>query len=190
METKICSRCGVEKELSLFSKQASNKDGYRGVCKECMYGHPPLKRYTKNTENLIVKECLDCGKTLPVEMFDTTKRNGKDYYMSSCKPCRNKRNAEIRAEKNFYRRKDLYKKYGITIEDFNMMLLTQNNKCKICGEEFTFSGKITAYVDHDHSTGKIRGLLCAHCNSGLGFFNDSTDNLKAAIKYLEDYQES
>ena len=187
MDTKVCSKCGVEKELGLFSKQASNKDGYRGVCKECMYGHPPLKRYRK-VDDLSDKECTKCHQTLPIDNFMFVDKEQK-YRSSYCNTCRN-RDIDAKRGYSFYRVRNLKKLYSLTEKMFEDMLLAQHNKCKICGEEFTFSGKITAYVDHDHSTGKVRGLLCAHCNSGLGFFNDNTDNLKAAIKYLEDYQES
>lgn len=59
------------------------------------------------------------------------------------------------------------------------MSLKQNNKCFICDEE----AKLV--VDHDHSTGKVRGLLCSICNTGIGMFKDSTKNLEKAIEYLK-----
>ena len=61
----------------------------------------------------------------------------------------------------------------------------QNGCCAICkGEEPSdFKGRLS--IDHDHSSGKIRGLLCMKCNSGLGMFNDDEDILLNAIKYLK-----
>lgn len=71
-------------------------------------------------------------------------------------------------------------KYGITLEDFKDMRAAQNNSCGIC--KVTFKG--TPYVDHCHSTRKVRGLLCSNCNTGLGMFEDDVDRLREAIKYL------
>jgi len=64
------------------------------------------------------------------------------------------------------RRKHFKRKYGITVEQYNQMLLAQNNTCKIC-KNTCKSGKNLA-VDHCHTTGKVRGLLCATCNVNLG----------------------
>ena len=80
--------------------------------------------------------------------------------------------------------KYLKKKYGIGIEQKQNMLLNQNNKCLICECELTME---KAVVDHDHKTGKIRSLLCAKCNSGLGIFKENISNFENAIKYILKY---
>lgn len=181
MCTKVCSKCGIEKELSLFGKQASNKDGYRGVCKECMYGHSPLKKY-RRSDDLSDKECTKCHEILPIHSFMFIDKAQK-YRSSYCNTCRNK-DIENKRDYTFYRKRRLKRDYNITEDEFDNMLISQNSKCRICGETFDFSTKMTACVDHDHSTGKVRGLLCNNCNSGLGLFKDSIVNLQSAIKYL------
>lgn len=75
------------------------------------------------------------------------------------------------------------KRYGITIDDYEEMLLKQNNKCVICEREFVRP----PHIDHDHSSGQVRGLLCYPCNSGLGQFQDSPEILKKAVEYLESF---
>lgn len=76
--------------------------------------------------------------------------------------------------------------YGITPEQYDDMLAAQGNRCAICRRESPGSkGRRFFYVDHDHKTGKIRGLLCHSCNTALGGFQDSPDLLQAAIAYLE-----
>lgn len=75
------------------------------------------------------------------------------------------------------------KNYGISIEQFNNMLITQNNECAICHNEFK-PFKDT-HIDHNHITGKVRGLLCSKCNMSLGGFNDEINNLESAIIYLK-----
>ena len=77
-------------------------------------------------------------------------------------------------------------KYGITIEDFNKMLIEQDKKCLICGRTAIEAGKRRKHlsVDHCHKTGKVRGLLCIHCNTGLGAFDDNIDRLELAMVYL------
>jgi Recombination endonuclease VII len=69
-------------------------------------------------------------------------------------------------------------KYGISAADYLDLLRVQNEKCAICRKP----GDLV--IDHDHETGAVRGLLCARCNSGLGFFADAPDRLANAIVYL------
>lgn len=77
--------------------------------------------------------------------------------------------------------------FGITLEDYNNLLVKQDYKCAICGSKLPKNSKTKhLVVDHDHKTGKVRGLLCQCCNFGLGQFGDSIENLKNAIKYLEE----
>ena len=80
------------------------------------------------------------------------------------------------------------KKYGISEEDFYRMLEEQNNSCKICKthfkEEAAFSKKRSLYIDHEHVTNKVRGLLCNKCNTGIGFFYENKDYFINAINYL------
>lgn len=88
---------------------------------------------------------------------------------------------------NAKRKQDLMEKYGITLEEYNSLLEKQDGGCAICGNKESGNKKRKVlYVDHDHNTGKVRGLLCHYCNFGLGNFRDNTDYLKRAIAYLEE----
>jgi hypothetical protein len=96
-----------------------------------------------------------------------------------------KRTAEWRAKRDpklviEYRRRYMLKKnYGITPEQFDTMLLQQGGACAICRETIA-----KPHVDHDHKTGRVRGILCANCNVGLGMFGDDVKSLRSAIAYL------
>lgn len=74
-------------------------------------------------------------------------------------------------------------KYGITLEESKELLIRQDHKCALCGIDEA-ERNIPFYIDHDHKTGKVRGLLCAKCNTGLGQFNDDVGLLSKAITYL------
>ncbi len=95
----------------------------------------------------------------------------------------------VEGRKVYARKRDFKKKYGITPEDYTKMIIEQDNKCKICGKEEVDKnahGNLrTLSVDHCHDSGQVRGLLCNKCNRALGYFKDSIDTLKEAIKYLE-----
>ena len=92
----------------------------------------------------------------------------------------NQRKPEIRL-------KSRLKKYNLTIEGYNNILEKQNYKCAICGSDVPNTTATNRfYVDHNHKTGKVRGLLCTKCNMGIGQFNDDIELLKKAIEYLED----
>jgi hypothetical protein len=77
----------------------------------------------------------------------------------------------------------LMRKYNLPIEQYNEMLVNQENKCFICDYEFG-QKKGDCYVDHCHKTEKVRGLLCQNCNTGLGNFRDDSDRLIRAANYL------
>ena len=81
------------------------------------------------------------------------------------------------------RRALLRKKYGITLEAFNAMLQAQNRKCLGC-EEALQPGRYT-HVDHDHATGRVRGLLCHFCNTALGLVRESVETLLRLGIYVE-----
>ena len=78
------------------------------------------------------------------------------------------------------RRAALRYKYGLTPEQYESMRDAQSGRCAICDE----APQRTLAVDHDHVTGKVRGLLCARCNLGIGYFRDDERILSAAITYL------
>ena len=88
-----------------------------------------------------------------------------------------------------FRSFDLKKSFGITLDEYNQILEKQNNVCAICGNPERTRHNNTdrvrnLAVDHCHTTGKIRGLLCTACNQGLGNFRDNPDFLAKAISYL------
>jgi hypothetical protein len=95
----------------------------------------------------------------------------------------NKGGKELQAKRAF---KNNLKKYGLTPEDYNLLLERQEGKCKICGAQDSHrtGTKYNLFVDHCHTTGKVRGLLCHHCNAGLGHFKDSVEFLEHAKEYL------
>lgn len=74
-------------------------------------------------------------------------------------------------------------KYGLSQEEYENLFVKQNNKCAICGREFDETLK--AFVDHCHTTDKVRGLLCTNCNTLLGMARDSIEVLNNAIAYLQ-----
>ena len=98
---------------------------------------------------------------------------------------KNRKTTPRRRMKNIIRMRQM--KYGITESEFAAMVKAQEGKCLIC-KESSGTGKDRRsflHVDHDHSTGKVRGLLCQKCNRGLGLFNDNAERMRTAAAYLE-----
>jgi hypothetical protein len=88
-----------------------------------------------------------------------------------------------------YRRAEYFnRKYGITIADYNLMVKNQGGLCPVCGDtlppELDATGRHSP-VDHDHLTGKVRGVVHNDCNRALGFFKDSPKICRKAAEYLE-----
>lgn len=81
----------------------------------------------------------------------------------------------------------LKRMYGITLDDYNVMLKYQNGVCAICYGTFSGTNQHGAKklaVDHCHETGVVRGLLCENCNRGIGMFKHRTDLLQSALDYI------
>ena len=140
------------------------------------------------------KKCRCCGFTKPRSEF--TRVTGlPNAVHSNCKKCNadlartryNKKPKQDTATIN--RRSKIKRKYGISLDDYDAMLRSQDGKCAICGTD-TPTGKAgqlgpVFHVDHCHKYGQIRGLLCHKCNTALGNFGDDIGVLKRAISYLE-----
>jgi len=95
------------------------------------------------------------------------------------------------ANKEYYAEQDLKKQYGVDMEWYRATLAEQNNVCAICAKPETTQIRnktIAMAVDHCHTTGRVRGLLCTQCNRALGLFGDDPAALHAAIGYLERFK--
>lgn len=150
---KICARCEQQKELSLFSKKKDSPDGHQYWCKSCV---------SKNTSSYYKNKNLD-----PVFRKQQSVKSAKIK----------KKYPEV------YKNSELLRKYGLTIEQYKQMLLTQDYRCGICKSQLTRPN-----VDHCHITGKVRKLLCKNCNTLLGQAKDSISILKNAISYLKEFK--
>lgn len=206
VDTKRCSKCKEVKPLTGFFKAASTKDGKQSHCKQC----DMLRRYAsyakkrgglKKVATLLARElflkgqkkCPLCKEVKDITSFYTSGKSNKGY-SSHCIVCMNDvatKNRPAHAEKRNkyyekYKRRGrdlkLRAKYGITIEQYEQMKAAQNYACAICGEQ---ERKKDLAVDHNHVTGKIRGLLCQMCNLALGYMRDDPVRVRKVAAYLE-----
>lgn len=167
---KKCPKCQTSTDN--FNKNKAQADGLDVYCRPCkrqaakesrlrnLDKHKARARsyYQKHREQLLLK----CKS-------EETKQRRRDYYQ------RNKQEF-----KDNVRWAQLKRLYGISKEEYANLLSLQNGRCAICHK---FSD-LQLHVDHCHTTGKIRGLLCVCCNRAIGFFKDSTESLQNAIDYL------
>ena len=126
----------------------------------------------KEAETMDTKYCPRCKKIKCLVDFHFCK-TGTKFAQGTCIKCSSKDRKE----------NGMFHKFGITLKQYNKILEKQNSGCKICGTKIP-GGQGRFHIDHDHSTGKIRGLLCHLCNTGLGQFKDDIEILAAAIRYL------
>ena len=125
-------------------------------------------------------------------------KNRKTCKICHCNWSRNhyaKNAIRIRARKNAYNLRtynplaDYIRKikhrYGVTLEWYKNKLQEQNGCCEICKQPPKQGKRL--FVDHNHGTGKVRGLLCNHCNSMIAYALEMTNNLQKAIEYLQKY---
>lgn len=129
--------------------------------------------FLKNTQR-----CNECGRLKRLTDFYTNQRR-VDGKRTKCKECN-----LVQARDNM-----LSKKYRLTQESYDERLKLQNYKCAICDLHYLRNIKnnkvIALAVDHDHETGKVRGLLCNNCNRGIGLLGDTVSSMERALQYLE-----
>jgi hypothetical protein len=114
---------------------------------------------------------------------DSIKEKGRVWREKNRETIRVK-NREWRAKNPaFVKEQDIKGLYGIDLNYMRNMYVTQGGVCAIC--RLPFRTRKEMHIDHDHSTGVVRGILCKHCNTGLGLFKDKIDNLIVAIEYLK-----
>lgn len=117
------------------------------------------------------------------------------YNARYCKECRKKRDREAQERfkakhphrvQEIRRRSHLFQNYRMSVKEYAVLYKLHKGLCSICGIEGTDVGAKEGilHIDHSHTTGAIRGLLCRSCNLGLGFFEDNTARLENAIGYL------
>lgn len=120
-----------------------------------------------------MKLCRHCGTEKPLEEFypSGSVKVGGHRRQSWCKKCMRDYANEAAFKKN----------YGIDWAERDRLIAAQNGRCGICGEE---PAAKRLHLDHDHATGRVRGMLCGRCNRGLGQFKDSLDLLDRAKAWL------
>lgn len=155
-----CGRCDTDKPLEEFSK--SEDRGHQHWCKRCVNDYSKSRYNALAVKRPSEKKCADCGVEKPASAFASG--NCRDGLKSACNICE--------------RWRRLKNVYGLERAQFESMFALYEGKCWICRRR-----QATA-VDHCHETGRVRGLLCHICNTGLGKFDDSPESLSRAIAYL------
>lgn len=131
------------------------------------------------------KLCNACNEVKPLKEFSKY-RKVEPSRRPCCKLCQAKKNREWRNKnKNKVRGYNLKQKRSISMAEYNTLFDQQKGVCLICKCSPEQAPMGVLVVDHCHSTGTIRGLLCASCNTGLGYFKDNIEFLSKAITYLE-----
>jgi hypothetical protein len=186
---KFCSDCGHNLPVSSFTRDKRRRDGLAFYCRhhsrqrlresKARRCGPPQSRHRLDR---VVPEgskwCPDCDSVKPMTQFPTA-RNNKSGRHTYCKPCHNARGRATLERVGGARTYHLKRRYGISAEEADAMLQTQNGVCAIC------KAAPAVHVDHDHATGAVRALLCFNCNGGLGQFRDDPQLLHAAAYYVQ-----
>lgn len=129
------------------------------------------------------KTCSRCRVEKDYFEFGSNKSR-HDGLTHNCRSCLKEiRASRTEAQSRYYAEWSRRKLYGLTQDQYDDMIDAQDNRCAICRKET--AGK-ALHVDHDHETGRVRGLLCGPCNMGLGHFGDDVDRMADAIRYLKE----
>lgn len=163
--TKICSKCRQEKSLSAFGNRYDRSCGKRSACKICDSRYK--KGYAKNIKENRPERSEEIKKL--------HRRNSREWRLKN---------------KDRMRHNNYKWNYGIGLNDVHAMLQGQMGLCanRACGKFLTIGGAVKdrAYVDHNHETGDVRGLLCHNCNTSLGLL-EKKNLVLGLTEYLQKY---
>ena len=174
-----CRGCKQVKPLDQFTKFRKTQ----WLCSDCL--HDRLHGDSKL--------CSGCVIRKPKSGFWKS-TSTVDRLETRCIECKSAETKKWRSISPAHRKKErnarLKSDYGITTDQYDALLAEQDGRCGICGDENTHnSSRKNFAVDHDHSTGAVRGLLCWHCNTALGHLGDDIDGVLRALHYLRNAQE-
>lgn len=159
--SKVCYKCRIEKSDAEFYSNSRSKDGLSTYCGGCNRKRAKEKYVGAYKEKIVAN-----SKTWYENNRERSLKTKHDWYLRNVKKTRNQM---------------LIREYGITLEIYEAMEREQNGRCSICEKPEPL------HVDHNHATGKVRGLLCSACNRALGGFGDSSERLDKAANYLRSF---
>jgi hypothetical protein len=160
---KACNKCGVVKPLEDFHRAPGCRDGRRGDCIECF-------RAAANARNAANPQAnRDRVRRWQEENPERYREKLKEFKQSP-------------AGKRSDRKGHLRRKFGMSLEDYDELVEKQGGVCAVCGYP-PDEGK-SFHIDHDHDSGRIRGLLCSRCNHAIGLLRDDPEVIESALTYL------
>lgn len=166
---------------SMYAKQ-SKLTGVGGICMGvCMRASPFCPKCSSPSETGFSKLCKQCA----AEKARLWRKNNRAKNTAIVRAYRDRNKGKMQA---FWRRMSLKKRYGITPLQFDELLAAQKGKCAICGTDRPGGPGNRFAVDHNHSTGAVRGLLCCQCNFTVGYSRESIAILTNAAEYLKKWE--
>lgn len=172
--TKHCPKCDRELPKTSFNVCKTKKSGLQSWCKEC------------KSENSKVRLLRDDVKEANRQKSAQARANNPEKIKQNVARYKeNLKNNPEKQEKVKKKKLDYHyqSEYGLTYQQVEDMKMAQGYRCAIC--ETIFLSTKDAHVDHSHTTGKVRQILCSSCNLGIGKFKESKETLQKAIEYLE-----
>lgn len=164
---RTCRQCGGPIAVTSSTKAIT-------CSRKCSLAYQNRLRAERAAARREQPPCVECGS--PIDKGVRLRK--------FCSPqCKSNAHGRIwRATKPHYMRMHLY---GVSQQQYEAMLAEQGGLCAVCRTDEWGGRHGVPHVDHDHSTGAVRGLLCDNCNQGLGRFGDDPTRLRAAAEYLE-----
>lgn len=184
---RVAGHVPTYRTLGAVTARRPVSEGWSVVCR-CGWGHDwaPTKRAIKAAFAAHVASampvCRHCGESKPRAQMS----KAGPHLCKKCRVAATRAWAEAHPDawSRHVRRSWLKKKYGITPDDYDRMLLAQGGVCAICNRPPSDPRGYKMHVDHDHVTGRVRGILCGACNKGIGALGDDASRLESAARYL------
>jgi hypothetical protein len=173
MQHKHCPKCDKTLPIEQFNKSKTKASGYQSWCKDCKQEDSKKRLLSPEVKEANRLRAEERRKLAPEKV-----REAMQKHRDKVKQDPEKSLALKQQKQEYYYQST----YGLTTQQVEDMKTAQKYSCAICGD--VFKSTKDAHVDHNHTTGKVREVLCSACNHGIGKFAESEERLLKAIEYL------
>jgi hypothetical protein len=217
MDEKTCTQCGAAKPLTEFHRNARAADGHRAECKVCNRASLQSKYVPRvhEPERMVCPQCdnpftrvrtqgqprVYCSRKCTMAAAEDRRLAratalgprhcpcGTEVMTPVGKPVCPDCRKDPRPDAQVRERTRTLRAYGLTQADWDALIERQGNRCAVCRTDKPGGRGERWHIDHDHVTGRTRGLLCHQCNVGIGNLRDDPEIIKAAARYVTEHRQ-
>lgn len=180
--SRMCNKCEIERAITEFGPSKKYRGGRLPICRSCARARAKVRRDRPKIDPGTRKVCRTCSRSRPIDEFgiNIANRDGRTFACAFCRSL-----AHVPLDPRVRRDRYLRSKYDIGLVEYEAMLIQQDGRCAVCIDPL---GGRSPHLDHNHQTGKVRGLLCSNCNTAMGLLRENPLVMLSMVRYIANHE--